>query len=551
MKYGEEKGLLAREQYGGRKQKSANQHALNKRLVLDSIRLQKEAAILIANDARSCYDRIILMVAYIAMVMFGTSKEAAKSVLFCLVVMRYVIRTVFGDSELSYGGDKWEQTPHGMGQGNGCAPAVWNAISSPLFEILREEGYGMEIIAPIAATLLFIAGFGFVDDTDLIQGRKRGETVVDLVKRTQELLNLWEELLRVTGGALDVKDKSDWTLIAFEWKNGKSKMKPIDRNITLKVRDHEGDIVIMKQIASTSARETLGVMQAPSGIEDEEEEYLHKKLKAWNKKIYTSGLKRSDITKAVNMTIVRTIRYGLVATALDFNQCDKLTRTLLKVALPKMGIVRTASNVLATAPTNFREMGIINFDILQLVDHLRMACNDGDSESDTGQLLRTTLEITQLQTGIGGNPLHIKPSIVTWIEQSWWSNTFEAMERYNIQLHGNMKGLNKWTSNDSIVMDDFVEQYGNTESKVFYESINRMRIFHQVTTRLDLQHACGKLLKTAILSNKQNDDETRSGMAYRWPNQGKPTINDAINWSIAIEETYGVKKEQPVFPVDL
>ena len=491
------------------------------------------------------------MVAYIAMVMFGTSREAARSVLFCLVVMRYVIRTVFGDSELAYGGEKWTQTPHGMGQGNGCAPAVWNAISSPLFEILREEGYGMEIVSPLTETLLFIAGFGFVDDTDLVQGAKRGESIENLVKRTQELLTLWEELLRVTGGALDVKDKSDWTLIAFEWKQGKSKLKPIDRNVVLKVRDHEGDIVEMKQISSTSARETLGVMQAPSGIEDEEEKYLHEKVKAWNKKIYTSGLRRHDVTKAVNMTIVRTIRYGLVATALNFKQCDKLTRTLLRVALPKMGIVRTASNVLATAPIRYRGLGIVNFDILQMVDHLRIACDHGDSDSDTGQLLRTTLETTQIQTGIGENPLYIKPSIITWIEQSWWSNTFEAMERYKVKLHGNMTGLKTWTSNDSIFMDDILEQYGTNESKAFYESVNRMRLFHQVTTRSDLQHACGKLLKTAILSNRINDDKTRSGMAYRWPKQGTPTIHDAINWTLAIEETYGVKKEQPIFPVDL
>ena len=70
--------------------------------------------ILITNNARSCYDRIILMVAYIAMVMFGTSKESARSVLFCLVVMQYVIRTVFGELEFFYGGKLWEETPHGM-----------------------------------------------------------------------------------------------------------------------------------------------------------------------------------------------------------------------------------------------------------------------------------------------------------------------------------------------------------------------------------------------------------------------------------------------------
>ena len=250
------------------------------------------------------------------------------------------------------------------------------------------------------------------------------------------------------------------------------------------------------------------------------------------------------------MTIVRTITYGLVATAMNFEQCDKLTRILLKVALPKMGIVRTANNVLATAPTSYRGFGIINFYILQMVDHLKMACDHGDSESDTGQPLQTTIEITQLQAGVEGNPMHIQPSKVHWIEHSWWKNTLTAMEKYQISLHGNVKGLEKWMKNDSFLMDDMIKTYGNSKSQSFYESINRMRVYHRITTRSDIQHACGNVLKISILSNvKEETNKTRSEMAYRWPKQGKPTVSDVINWSLAIEEMYGVKKEQPIFPV--
>ena len=195
-------------------------------------------------------------------------------------------------------------------------------------------------------------------------------------------------------------------------------------------------------------------------------------------------------------------------------------------------------------------MGIINFYILQMVDHLKIACDHGDSNSDTGQLLRTTLEVTQLQDGVGGNPLQIKPSMTNWIEHSWWTNTLIAMEKYQISLHRNVPELKKWTSHDSFIMDDIIKTYGNREKQSFYESINRIRIYHRINTRSDIQHACGKILKTSILSNKRDEvNKTRSEMAYRWPQQGKPTVSDVINWSLAIEEIYGVKKEQPIFPV--
>ena len=45
----------------------------------------------------------------------------------------------------------------------------------------NEEGFGLEVVAPITAMVLFIAGFGFVDDTDLIQGAKENVTEQDLL----------------------------------------------------------------------------------------------------------------------------------------------------------------------------------------------------------------------------------------------------------------------------------------------------------------------------------------------------------------------------------
>ena len=95
----------------------------------------------------------------------------------------------------------------------------------------------------------------------------------------------------------------------------------------------------MKQIPPTQARETLGVMQSPSGNETPELEYIERKLKKWLGKLWTSTLQCQDLTKAVHMTIMRTLHYGLLATAMTFDKCDTLMKLLLNGALPKMGIV--------------------------------------------------------------------------------------------------------------------------------------------------------------------------------------------------------------------
>lgn len=71
METGEKMGWLASEQFGIQKAKSAVEHALNKHLCFDLIRQQRLEAVYIANDAKSCYDRILLMVAYLTMRNYG------------------------------------------------------------------------------------------------------------------------------------------------------------------------------------------------------------------------------------------------------------------------------------------------------------------------------------------------------------------------------------------------------------------------------------------------------------------------------------------------
>jgi hypothetical protein len=94
------------------------------------------AAIYIANDAKSCYDRIILLVAYLTMRNFGIPATVAQSTIYTILNMKYYIRTSYGDSLVYYGGERWEEKPHGCGQGNGYGPALWAYISSPLLTIL-------------------------------------------------------------------------------------------------------------------------------------------------------------------------------------------------------------------------------------------------------------------------------------------------------------------------------------------------------------------------------------------------------------------------------
>ena len=105
MQLGEKYDSLAIEQYGSRKHKSAVDHALNKVLTLDISRQRREALIFTANDAVSCYDRIVLLAAYCTMIKYGVTTEAARCIITTIAQMKHYIRSTKGDSVRYYGGE--------------------------------------------------------------------------------------------------------------------------------------------------------------------------------------------------------------------------------------------------------------------------------------------------------------------------------------------------------------------------------------------------------------------------------------------------------------
>ena len=183
-----------------------------------------------------------------------------------------------------------------------------------------------------------------------------------------------------------------------------------------------------------------------SGDETAEQNYLEEKVKKWIRKIRSSPLQRQDVTRAVLVTITRTLQYGLIATALSYDQCDDLTKLLIRGVLPKMGIIRTANTILATSPRRHRGLGMIHLYILQLVDHLKVICDHGGKDTETGKLLSIELDALNLQAEIGESPLDIDPSTTPWIEHCWWSNNLQASRKYDISIQGYPSKLKNGTA---------------------------------------------------------------------------------------------------------
>jgi hypothetical protein len=110
----------------------------------------------------------------------------------------------------------WVTPVHGICQGNGTGPAIWVVLSTPLLNLLRECGLGCTFTSPISQETVYFVGYSFIDDTDLIQTAKKGESSLDVAAALQHSVETWEGGLRATGGAM-VLEKTFWYLVDFEW----------------------------------------------------------------------------------------------------------------------------------------------------------------------------------------------------------------------------------------------------------------------------------------------------------------------------------------------
>jgi hypothetical protein len=159
------KGQIATEQYSRANRKSVD-HALNRRLVMDHPLYQRQPYALTSCDLKGCYDRINHTAASLALQRIGVSKTEATAMFDSIQRMSHKVRTAFGDSTMTYGGDldksKWKLPPQGILQGNGAGPAIWSILSSRIFTMLHNNGHSNTICSCIRNLILELSGFAYV-----------------------------------------------------------------------------------------------------------------------------------------------------------------------------------------------------------------------------------------------------------------------------------------------------------------------------------------------------------------------------------------------------
>ena len=516
---------FATEQFS-RPGRSAIDQCISKRCAIDHHQSTRQCFALTSCDLAGCYDRIVHTAAALALLRIGLSKPRIFSMFETIQRMTHKIRTAFGDSEGSYGGDNigdWSNAPQGVLQGNASGPAVWTAVSSVIFDVLHQRGFSVHFCFALSKEVFKIVGYSYVDDCDLFQSGENPRLVLDSMQR---LIHSWGSLAEVTGGAL-APSKSWWYLVDYVWHRGKWVASDAgDESFDLSARTPTGESVSLRRLHARDSTEMLGVWMSPSGDKTKIVEVLKTHAVEWAGKIRMARMSQEEAWTALTMNISAKIRYPLPCCTLSHDDCRSIMFPAIRTALRKSKVASNLPVGIRHGPMEDGGMGVLSLYHYQGTSRIAALVDHCMRQTPTGKQIQICIEDLLLEIGMYGS-LWTMPFLhwSKWTSHhSWIFAICQYNHEHSVRLATSHFEFTPRRQNDRSLMDlaRTITTLGSS-----LKAFNRVRISHRVVHLSDVTTADGRCLDQQFLrstpfSGCRND--------FTWPVKHCVKTGDYTEW---------------------
>lgn len=348
----------------------------------------------------------------------------------------------------------------------------------------------------------------------------------------QTSIDRWERGLKTSGGAI-VPAKSWVYPIAFHFDSlGKWSYRSVaDIDFDFMVLDENDERQPLPQFSPDKGNETLGVYLAPDGNNRKMIREMRKKAITWSNYIKTGHLQRETAWQSVETTILKSLLYPVPALTLSEQECTSIMAPVLAIGLPASSMNRNYPRKVLYGPINEGGMGLTNLYWSQGLSHIAIIAEHLGKETLTGDLIITSLEMCNVELGIGRNMFSLDHNryqmLLTdcWLKQVW-----QFAQENNIAIDDlTSHQVTLQRHNDIFLMEEFCHA-NFTKSEL--QQINRCRMHIQATTHADI--SCGYGSHHSIHAYNVRRDPTIQ-KRYKWPKQPRPNVKGRRIWRKAIK----------------
>jgi hypothetical protein len=528
MQKGEELGAFGHDQDGCRSDRKSTDTLLDKLLRYSVGRLTLTDYATFDNDAKSCFDRIVMLPASLIAQRLGMDPKVCKLFIKTLRTVRYYVKTQMGISDGFYSTTE-TSTIHGPGQGGRGSPAIWVAECCLAMECMAERSNGMTILDPHNEITTNKIMSGFVDDTthwinNFQESLAEVEHLSDLITQTKITAQWWEELLNTLGGKLELP-KCFFYLVhwIFNDEGEPTIINPILLPSTIEIVDSaDGSTSTIATKSSYESHKTLGVMMNPAGDQNDEIKRLNEKSKKFAQRISLAVLSKLEATMLYEHYFVPSIGYGLSVGTLNLTQAAKIQSKPLQTLLPKMGYNQKTAGAVVFGPKSMGGAGLRHIYAEQGTQKAQIIIQQLRTQRPLGKLLATQLRWAQRVAGIHEPILIDTKTRIPQLDNELWLTTLrEFLQASNLGIETPMvKGIKTARKGDMAIMEIVERPRGKQRyADADVRKINRCRIFLRAELLSEICNAAGTHVRLECVEMTQ---EGRCSTDELWPRQPRP-----------------------------
>jgi Reverse transcriptase (RNA-dependent DNA polymerase) len=430
VRQSEDKKQLNEGQYGSRPGKRCIDQVIKKVMVYQYSSLTRTSMATMDNDAKSCFDRIVCVLAMLISMFFGITWTIVNVHATTLRYMKYYTKTSLGPSKQHY--QHRSKSPiHGTGQGSCASPALWLHISSFLMDILANHSFGFVATSVQKDRIEKINNQGFVDDTSLMTNG--GNTSHELIQRLQQDAQTWNNLLFSSGGKLEL-NKCLYYIISFKFDaTGNPTMyTPEHEQLHLSIQGSETNhpITLMQP---HQAHKTLGCFRSLDGNETEQYKKLMHKVKDWAHKLSTRFFTRYEAWTVYHSYYMPQLLYSMAASDFTRAQCDNLQAPVVQAILPLLGFNRNTVRTFVFGPNKFGGLGLADLYTETYTQRIESLIVHTRSNTSIGNLMIINLGLINLLTGKTTSYLE-SSVLIKYIQKNWFTGIHEFLVTNDITV---------------------------------------------------------------------------------------------------------------------
>ena len=488
--------------YGGLSNKQSVDPVFLELMQYDYSLLTRWDTIKFANDAGSCYDRIVVSPSNVMARSRGLHTNIAKIHGSMLEHAVYRIKTQLGISDQGYSHSAASPV-YGTGQGSKSSPPTWNINGSLYFDVYDKYCHGANYVDLESILQLRIGMAGFVDDNS-VQVTCHPAHRASIIRKATEDAQLWSDILWASGGVLEhAKCSYHYLRTDFDM-NGAPILRSGTHGDPIIIRDASGNPTALTQLSVYTPYKTLGTFQCPGSAQRQQMDTLVQKAQLLVRTLATSACRGQAAWLYYSSVFCKSVGYPLAVSRMSTKQIGKIQGPMTPVILNRLGYERRLSHALAFGPRSFGGLGLTHLKTVQASSQIKLMLRHLRNPGQPGTLAKINLNRLQYTAGVSF-PIFEQPKThLPHLEGTWLPHFRELLSELNASLRvADVRIAPMQRENDEYIMDRVLSSssFSDRETRL----INYCRLYLQCICISDISTACG----TKLMIGVEKGDITR------------------------------------------